>query len=65
MLKSVASRIWQPPPMAKVSTAEIQSFSIESPATSSGGTSGRARPRNILFTKPRSRIRNHRNGILP
>jgi hypothetical protein len=40
MLKSVASRIWQPPPIAKVSTAEIQSFSIESPETSSGGSSG-------------------------
>ena len=65
MLKSVASRIWQPPPIAKVSTAEIQIFSIESPATSSGETSARARPRVILFTNAISRIRNHKNGILP
>ena len=36
MLKSLARRIWQPPPIAKVSTAEIHSFSMESPDTSSG-----------------------------
>src|SRR6202040_551759 len=48
----MASKSWQPPPIARVSTTPIHGFSIAAPVRSRSDAFSRATPRTILCSYP-------------